>query len=130
MTGATARPLWLMILAAALIVFLGMGMRSTFGLFMEPISSQMDWGREIFGLTFAIQNIVWGMTQPFAGGLADRYGSGRVLSLGGLLYVVGLLLMAEATTPLLMHLTGGVLIGLAQGLACAWPAVSPKPGST
>lgn len=117
MTGATARPLWLMITAAALIVFLGMGMRSTFGLFLEPISGQMDWGREIFGLTFAIQNIVWGMTQPFAGGLADRYGSGRVLALGGLLYAVGLLLMAEATTPLLMHLTGGVLIGLAQGLA-------------
>lgn len=117
MTDRVSRPLWLMILAAALTVFLAMGARSTFGLFLEPISDHMGWGREIFGLTFAIQNIVWGATQPFSGALADRFGSGRVLSLGGILYIAGLLLMAEASTPLAMHLTGGVLIGLAQGMA-------------
>jgi len=111
------RPLWLLVIAASLITFMGMGIRGAFGLFLEPISTQMDWSREIFSVTIAIQNITWGLTQPFAGAIADKYGSGRVMGLGIVLYAAGLLLMGEAASPIMMHLTGGVLIGLAQGMA-------------
>jgi MFS family permease len=117
MTAISRRPVGLIILAATLIVFLGMGFRGVYGLFLEPISSHMEWGRGIFAMTFAIQNIMWGVTQPFAGGLADRYGSGRVMGLGGLIYVTGIVLMSQATSPIIMHLTGGVMIGIGQGLA-------------
>jgi MFS family permease len=111
------RPLWLIITAAALIVFIGMGFRGVYGLFLEPISSQMDWGREIFAMTFALQNIFWGITQPFAGALADRYGSGRIMAAGAVIYGTGIMLMTVADTPMLMHLTGGLLIGVGQGFA-------------
>ena len=77
MSATSARPLWLIIFAATAIAFLGMGFRGVYGLFLEPISSHLDWGREIFAMTFAIQNLMWGVTQPFAGGLADKYGSGN-----------------------------------------------------
>ncbi|WP_417513693.1 MFS transporter [Minwuia sp.] len=117
MAGTSVRPLWLIIMAATLIVFIGMGFRGVYGLFLEPISSQMGWGREIFAMTFALQNIFWGVTQPFAGGLADKYGSGRVMALGALIYGTGILLMTQADTPMLMHLTGGIMIGIGQGLA-------------
>ena len=117
MTVSAIRPLWLILVAGTAIVFLNMGIRGVFGLFLEPISSSMDWGREVFAMTFAIQNLVWGATQPFAGGLADRYGSGRVMALGGVIYVIGILLMSQAASPVAMHLTAGVLIGIGQGLA-------------
>lgn len=117
MSVTSSRPLWLILFAATVIVFLGMGFRGVYGLFLEPISSHLDWGREIFAMTFAIQNIMWGLTQPFAGGLADRYGSGRVMAVGGLIYVTGILLMSQVSSPILMHLTGGVMIGIGQGLA-------------
>ncbi len=117
MSAKSVRPLWLILGAATLIVFLGMGFRGVYGLFLEPISSHLDWGRGIFAMTFAIQNIFWGLTQPFAGGLADKYGSGRVMGIGGLVYVTGIALMSQVSSPILMHLTGGVMIGIGQGLA-------------
>ncbi len=110
-------PLWLMVMSASLIVFFGMGTRNTFGLFLDPISESMTWGREIFSLTLAPQNIIWGVTQPIAGAIADRYGAGRVMALGGVLYAVGILAISFSGVPIAMHLAGGVLIGIAQGLA-------------
>ena len=98
-----------------LIAVLTFGVRASFGLFTAPISTTQGWGREVFALAIAIQNLLWGAGQPFAGALADRFGSARVLAAGGLLYAVGVALMAVASTPLQMTLTGGVLVGL--GLA-------------
>ena len=98
-----------------LIAVLTFGVRASFGLFTAPISATQGWGREVFALAIAIQNLLWGAGQPFAGALADRFGSARVLAAGGLLYAVGVALMAVASTPLQMTLTGGVLVGL--GLA-------------
>jgi predicted MFS family arabinose efflux permease len=98
-----------------LIALLTFGIRASFGLFTLPISEAHGWGREVFALAIAIQNLLWGAGQPFAGALADRFGSARVLAVGGLLYALGVALMAMAATPLQMHLSGGVLIGL--GLA-------------
>ncbi|GGE45062.1 MFS transporter [Agaricicola taiwanensis] len=88
------------------------GPRSAMGLFMTPISGTNGWGRDVFGLAIALQNLVWGIGQPFAGAVADRFGPMRVLMAGGLLYAVGLALMASSSTPLTMDLTAGVLIGL------------------
>lgn len=98
-----------------LIAVLTFGIRSSFGLFTAPISDAHGWGRETFALAIALQNLIWGAGQPFAGALADRFGSARVLAVGGLLYALGVALMAVADTPLAMNLTAGVLIGL--GLA-------------
>ncbi len=93
------------------ILTLAMGIRHGFGLFLQPMSADLHWGREIFALALAVQNLVWGVTQPFAGMVADKHGSGRVLLGGAVLYALGLLTMAHATTPLMMVLTAGVLIG-------------------
>jgi MFS family permease len=82
------------------------------GLFMTPISGTNGWGRDVFGLAIALQNLVWGIGQPFAGAIADRFGPMRVLMAGGLLYAAGLALMAHSSTALHMDLTAGVLIGL------------------
>ncbi|HKW81761.1 MAG TPA: MFS transporter [Casimicrobiaceae bacterium] len=94
-----------------MILTLAMGIRHGFGLFLQPMSADLHWGRETFALALAVQNLTWGATQPFAGMLADKYGSGRVLLAGCLLYSLGLLTMAHATTPLMMVLTAGILIG-------------------
>jgi MFS family permease len=100
------------LICGGMILTLGMGIRHGFGLFLQPMSADLHWGRETFALAIAVQNLVWGATQPFAGMVADKYGSGRVLVAGTLLYVLGLASMAHATTPLMMVLTAGVLIGV------------------
>jgi predicted MFS family arabinose efflux permease len=96
---------------AGLILTLGMGIRHGFGLFLQPVSADMGWGREIFALALAVQNLVWGATQPFAGLVADRFGSAKVVLGGGVLYVAGLVAMASVSSPWLFVLTAGVLIG-------------------
>jgi predicted MFS family arabinose efflux permease len=94
-----------------LILMLGMGIRHGFGLYLLPITADLHWGRETFALALAVQNLVWGATQPFAGVLADKYGSGRVVLGGVLLYVLGLVLMAHPGAPWMFVLSAGVLIG-------------------
>jgi len=98
--------------AACLIALITNGVRTTFGLFTEPLSIGRGWSREIFALAIAIQNLVWGIGQPFAGALADRLGSARILATGTVLYALGIILMSASTSPLTLHLTAGVLIGL------------------
>lgn len=105
------------VVCACLIGLLGFGIRSSFGLFTEPLSSGRGWSREVFALAIAIQNLLWGLGQPLAGALADRYGSARVLAAGGLIYAVGVALMGVVSTPAMMYLSAGVLVGL--GLAGA-----------
>jgi MFS family permease len=80
-------------------------------LFQIPMTAEYGWGRDVFGLAIAIQNLLWGVGQPFAGAVADRFGALRVLCFGALLYALGLVVMANATTPGVLHLGAGVLIG-------------------
>ena len=94
-----------------MILALAIGIRLVFGLFLQPVSEAHGWGREIFALAIALQNIVWGLTQPLLGILADKYGARKVVVMGGIGYSVGLFLMSQATSPLALHLTTGVLIG-------------------
>ena len=96
----------------ALILAVSLGIRHTFGLFLQPMSLDNGWGREVFAFAVALQNLVWGLAQPFAGRLADRYGAGWAILVGTLLYVAGLLLMAQSASTLGLALSAGVLIGL------------------
>jgi len=95
-----------------LIALITYGVRTSFGLFAAPISEGRGWSPEVFALAIAIQNIVWGIGQPFAGAVADRYGSARILAAGGVVYALGVALMAVSQTPLAFNLTAGVLVGL------------------
>ena len=103
------------LVASGLILTLSMGIRHGFGLFLQPMSADLHWGRETFALALAVQNLVWGAATPFAGMYADRFGSHKVAFVCALLYVAGLATMAHATSPVTMVLTAGVLIG--TGLA-------------
>ena len=94
--------------AIALISF---GPRSSLGFFLTPMSLEHHWGRDIFSVALAIQNLLWGIGQPFAGGIADRFGATRVMIVGALCYALGLALMAHSTTPLVLNISAGVLIG-------------------
>jgi MFS family permease len=100
-----------------LMAILGFGPRSVFGFFLQPMSQELGWGRDVFSLAVAIQNLLWGAALPFVGAIADRYGSFRVLAVGGVVYAGGLAMMAHATTPGSLYLSAGVLVGF--GLAGA-----------
>ncbi|WP_024302744.1 MFS transporter [Pseudogulbenkiania sp. MAI-1] len=102
-----------LLIAGGLIVSLSMGIRHGFGFFMPPMTAAFGWTREAFALALGLQNLIWGASQPFAGALADRYGPGRVLLGGVLLYAAGLLLMTMSSSPGLFSLSAGLLIGLA-----------------
>ena len=110
------------VLCGCLISMLSFGPRSTLGLFLTPQSQANGWDRDVFGLALAIQNILWGAGQPFAGMLADRFGAVRVFCGGGIFYAIGLALMAYADTPLLLGISAGVFVGF--GLAgCSFSIV-------
>lgn len=100
------------LVCGGLILTLGFGLRHGFGLFLQPMSTELRWGRETFALAMAVQNLVWGASQPFAGMIADKYGSGRVAAGGAVLYVIGLVLMAYPVAQWSFVLATGVLIGL------------------
>jgi len=104
-------PVWLIAVAAGLVLAINMGLRQSFGLFLNPISLDLGLGREAFALTMGILNIVWGFSAPVAGGLADKYGAGKVLTAGALCYAGGILLMANASGEASL-LTSGILLGL------------------
>ena len=94
-----------------IIAMVAFGPRSALGFFLTPMSQDYHWGRDVFSLALAIQNLLWGISQPFAGGIADRFGANRVIMVGAAMYALGLALMAHATSPLALDLTAGVLIG-------------------
>lgn len=108
----------------AFVVLLAMGVRGTFGLFMPVMGLDMGWGRDVFSLAFAIQNLVWGAASIFMGMMADRHGAGRTIALGALLYMLGLLGMRFSGDELSLYLTAGVLVGLGQA-GTTFPVILP-----
>jgi MFS family permease len=123
---ASAKPIWqtpaVVIAVGCAIALISFGPRSALGQFLTPLSFEHGWGRETFSFAIALQNLVWGAVQPFAGGVADRFGPARVLSVGAILYGLGLAGMAYAPTTLTLDVSAGVLIGF--GLAgCSFPMV-------
>lgn len=110
------------VLFGCLLTMVTFGPRASFGLFLTPMSAQYGWGRDVFALAFAIQNLLWGIGTPFAGAIADRFGTAKVLAGGVLLYALGLGLMTYSTTPVTLNITGGVLVGFGLS-ACSFNIV-------
>ncbi len=111
------------LLSVALILGIAMGTRNAFsGLFLQPISADMKWGREVFSFAIALQNLVWGAAQPFIGYIADRYGAKRVLIVGAALYAVGLVWTAFLSNTFTLAISGGLLMGVA--IACTTYSVA------
>jgi len=110
-----ARSATRLLVCGSIVVSLSLGIRHTFGLFMQPMTQDLAWSREAFSFAIALQNLMWGVGGPITGWLADRWGAGKVIFGGGLLYAAGVGLMAYATTPFQFTIAAGVLVGL--GLA-------------
>ncbi|MGB3289768.1 MAG: MFS transporter [Burkholderiaceae bacterium] len=108
----------------AFIVLLAMGVRATFGLFMQPMGTDHGWGRDVFSMAFAIQNLVWGVGSIFAGMLADRYGSARTIVLGAALYALGMMGMRLSNDEWSLYLSAGLLVGLGQA-GTTFPVILP-----
>ncbi|MEP1931672.1 MAG: MFS transporter [Roseibium sp.] len=102
----------LVIVCGCLIALISFGPRSAMGLFFQPMTEARDWNREIFALAIAIQNLMWGLGQPVAGMMADRFGTWKTMTLGSVLYIAGLLLMVDAESAVALHVSAGVLVGL------------------
>lgn len=113
MTGpvTTKFPWWTIVLAAASISAIAMGLRQVMGLYMKPITTDLGIGRQSFSLAIAIANIVWGVAAPFVGAISDRYGAGRVAVMGGITTAIGLYLTYAATNEVTLYLAG-VFLGL------------------
>jgi len=99
------------------ILLITFGVRQNYGLLMGPISSSLHWGREVFAFAIAVQSLVWGITTPIAGFIADRYGPARVAAIGSACYALGLFLMSQASTSMDATISIGVLTGFAASMA-------------
>ena len=102
----------LVLVCGAIILTLGLGIRASFGLFLQPMSTDLGWGRSHFSFAMALSNLIWGLAQPFFGAWADKQGAGRVVVVSGLLYAGGLALMPFSTTPLMLDASAGLMVGL------------------
>src|SRR3989338_7622069 len=111
MTAVWRASLWVLV-GGSLILALSLGIRHGFGLFLAPMSAEFGWGREVFAFAIALQNLIWGLAQPFTGALADRFGAARGGRGGAVLYAVGLLCMGLAVSPMTLSLSAGLLIGM------------------
>ena len=107
----------MVIIAACAISTIGFGIRSVFGLFLEPMTMARDWPRETFALAMALQNLLWGIALPFAGAMADRVGPVRVIMIGAIIYCIGVAGMTVSESSLALHFSGGILTG--TGIAFA-----------
>lgn len=113
---------WLVLLSGCLVLSLNLGVRQSLGLFIPDMLNDTGWNAATFGLAFAIQNLMWGISAPIAGALADRYGTTRTLIGGTVLYGLGLYMMGTSQSPGELHLTAGFLIGTGVG-ATSFPVV-------
>lgn len=103
----------IVIAVGVVCLILAMGIRQSFGIFLAPIVLDLEIGRQAFGLAIALQNLLWGLAQPFVGAVADRFGAVRIIITGALLYALGLVLTTFAAGPLGLSVTLGVIVGLA-----------------
>jgi MFS family permease len=105
-------PLIVLVIAGCTIAAVTNGIRTSFGLFTLPMTADLGLSREAWGMAMAIQNLVWGATQPFAGAIADKYGTARVIVFGLVIYAAGLVLMVLSPTALLLDVTAGIMCGV------------------
>ncbi|MFQ5995111.1 MAG: MFS transporter [Acidiferrobacterales bacterium] len=101
-----------LLVCGTLIIALSLGIRHAFGVFLRPVTLDLSLSREVFGLAVALQNLIWGLAQPFAGMIADKLGSAPVIGVGGLIYVAGLVLATASTDATGLYISVGVLLGI------------------
>ncbi len=109
---SVAVPLLVLVIAGCIIAAVTNGIRTTFGLFTLPMTADLGVSREAWGLAMAIQNLAWGIAQPIAGGLADRYGTAKVVVGGLLIYALGMVLMVYSPSGGILNLTAGIIVGV------------------
>ncbi|OGA14271.1 MAG: hypothetical protein A3H32_13350 [Betaproteobacteria bacterium RIFCSPLOWO2_02_FULL_63_19] len=109
-------PLIIVLLCGSVIALLSFGLRMNLGVYMNAISTDLGWGRGVLSFAIALQSIVWGLSTPLMGYIADRYGPAKVLAVGGLLYAGGLAVMANATVPWDATVGIGILTGFAMAM--------------
>ncbi len=102
-----------------MVILLSMGTRQSFGLFQTPISNSFGIGIAAFSLSLALQNLIWGISQPLIGAIADKFGSGRVIAVAGLFQSLGLVWLAYADQIWELHASAGILIGI-TGAGTTW----------
>lgn len=107
------------LVTVSIVLLLSMGMRHSFGLFQTPIAESFGIGFAAFSLSLALQNLLWGLSQPVVGALADKYGSGRIIAVAALAQVLGLLMLANADSIWELHVSTGIIIGIA-GSGTTW----------
>lgn len=111
------------LIAGCVILMLGFSIRASFGVFQIPIAEEFGWLRADFSMAIAIQNLAWGIGQPFFGAIAERFGDRRAIVAGALLYAAGLVLSSFAVTPgqhwLLEILVGFGIAGTGFGVILA-----------
>lgn len=113
MTGRS--PLRILV-CGTLLLLISLGSLQTLGLFMAPVSAELGWGRGVLSFAIALQSLIWGIATPLAGAVADKYGPGRVLAVGGVVYATGLALMGFAEAPIDATISIGVFIGLGMSM--------------
>ena len=106
------RARWLLVLAGGIVMGASLGVRNVQGLYLLPVTLDRGWSREAFSLALALQNLVWGLAQPFTGMIADRFGTAKVIFLGTVAYALGLLVMAHSASTTEFTLGSGVLVGI------------------
>jgi MFS family permease len=102
------QPIFVLI-AGSILLALAFGIRHSFGIFLIPVSEKNLWGREVFAMGLAFQNLMWGIWQPFTGRISDKIGAGVVVVVGSILYSLGLFLMGFLTTKTGFVIASGIL---------------------
>jgi len=102
------QPIFVLI-AGSILLALAFGIRHSFGIFLIPISEKNQWGREVFAMGLAFQNLMWGIWQPFTGRISDKIGAGVVVLVGAILYSLGLFLMGTLSTKTGFVIASGIL---------------------
>src|SRR5712672_1026409 len=105
------RSFWIAVICGAVILTIGIGARQSFGIFQKPIAADLNVGRELWSFANALAMLLMGAFSPFAGNVADRFGTARTVAGGGVLYVIGIFMIAAASEGVLLTL-GNALVGI------------------
>ena len=127
------RSFWIAVICGAVILTIGIGARQSFGIFQKPIAADLKVGRELWSFANALAVLLMGAFSPFVGNVADRFGTARTVAVGGVLYVIGMFMIAFATEGIMLTL-GNVVCGIgmaAAGFGPIFGAISRQtpPGS-
>ncbi len=120
---AASHRFWIAVISGGVILTIGIGARQSFGIFQKPIAADLGVGRELWSFATALSMLLMGALSPFAGNLADRFGAARTIAVGGLLYVIGMFMVAFATEGVLLTL-GNVMSGLGMAAAGFGPILA------